>query len=106
MTTVTITVINLILTTVILILGIWAFVKRKHDVALYKPGSGEASAPARAIAIPEVSLYIGIAFGLFAVSHALTLAGLAKSLEPFIITIRIIGYLLVMVAPVRILMKK
>jgi len=106
MTTVTITIINLALTTVILILGISAFVKRKRDVALYKPGSGETSAPARAIAIPEVSLYIGIAFGLFAISHALTLAGLAKSLEPFIITIRIIGYLLVMVAPVRILMKR
>ncbi len=106
MTTATITTINLILTTVILILGIWAFVKRKHDVALYKLGSGEASVPAKAIAIPEVSLYIGIAFGLFAVSHALTLAGLAKSLEAFIITIRIIGYLLVMVAPCRILMKK
>jgi len=106
MTTVTITTINLILTTIILILGISAFVKRKHDLALYKLGSGEGSAPARAIAIPEVSLYIGIAFGLFAVSHALTLAGLAKSLETFVITIRIIGYLLVMVAPCRILMKK
>ena len=110
MTTATITIINLILTTVILILGISAFVKRKHDVALYKPGSGETSAPTRAVAIPEVSLYIGIAFGLFAISHALTLAGLAKNPETFayafIITIRIIGYLLVMVAPVRILMKK
>ncbi len=106
MTTVTITTINLILTAVILILGISAFVKRKRDVALYRTGSGEASAPAKAIAIPEVSLYIGIAFGLFAVSHALTLAGLAPNLEKFIITIRIIGYLLVMVAPVRVLMKK
>ena len=53
-----VTVINLVLTTVILILGIWAFVKRKSDIALY----------------------VGIAFGLFAVSHALTLAGLAASL--------------------------
>jgi len=106
MTTATITTINLILTTIILVLGISAFVKRKRDVALYRLGSSEGSAPAKAIAIPEVSLYIGIAFGLFAVSHALTLAGLAKNLEAFIITIRIIGYLLVMVAPVRILMKK
>jgi hypothetical protein len=106
MTTATITIINLALTAVTLILGISAFVKRKRDVALYKPGSGEASAPAKAIAIPEVSLYIGIAFGLFAVSHALTLAGLAENLEPLIISIRTIGYLLVTVAPVRILMKK
>ena len=104
--TATVTIINLVLTTAILILGIWAFVKRKSDVALYKLRSSEASAPVKAIAIPEVSLYIGIAFGLFAVSHALTLAGLAKSLEAFIIIIRIIGYLLVMVAPCRILIEK
>jgi hypothetical protein len=79
-----VTIINLVLTTVILILGIWAFVKRKSDVALY----------------------IGIAFGLFAVSHALTLAGLAASLEAFLIVVRTIGYLLVIVALCRILMKK
>ena len=79
-----VTIINLVLTTVILILGIWAFVKRKSDVALY----------------------IGIAFGLFAVSHALTLAGLAATLETLLIVIRTIGYLLVIVAVCRILMKK
>jgi uncharacterized iron-regulated membrane protein len=102
----TVTIINLVLTTVILILGIWAFVKRRSDVALYKPRNSEASTPIKALAIPEVSLYIGIAFGLFAVSHALTLAGLAASLQAFIIAIRVIGYLLVMVAPCRILMRK
>jgi uncharacterized iron-regulated membrane protein len=101
----TVTIVNLILTTVIFILGIWAYIKRKSDVAAHKLSS-EASAPGKAIAIPEVSLYIGIAFGLFAVSHALTLAGLAASLEAFIISIRVIGYLLVMVAPCRILMRK
>ena len=79
-----ITITNLILTTIILALGIWAFVKRKSDVALY----------------------VGIGFGLFAVSHALTLAGLAASLNTFIIIIRIIGYLLVIWALCRILMKK
>ena len=79
-----VTIINLVLTTVILALGIWAFVKRKSDVALY----------------------IGIAFGLFAVSHALTLAGLAATLETLLIVIRTIGYLLVIVAVCRILMKK
>jgi uncharacterized iron-regulated membrane protein len=102
----TVTIINLILTTIILILGIWAYVKRRSDVALYKLRGSEASAPGKAIAIPDVVLYIGIAFGLFAVSHALTLAGFAKSLEAFIIIIRVIGYLLVIVAPCRILMKK
>ncbi|HEX7363765.1 MAG TPA: hypothetical protein VF366_01185 [Dehalococcoidia bacterium] len=92
-----ITVVNLVLTTVILILGIWAFFKRKSDIA---------SGTSKAIAVPDVALYIGIAFGLFAVSHALTLAGLAKSLEALIISIRTIGYLLVIVALCRILMKK
>ena len=101
----TITIINLVLTTVIFILGIWAYIKRKSDIAAHKQ-IGEASALSRAIAIPDVSLYIGIAFGLFAVSHALTLAGLVTSLQAFIIAIRVIGYLLVMVAPCRILMKK
>ena len=76
--------INLVLCIVILALGIWAFIKKKWDVPLY----------------------IGIAFGLFAISHALTLAGLAASLDAFIIVIRIIGYLLVIVALCRILMKK
>jgi hypothetical protein len=92
-----VTMINLVLTTVILILGIWAFFKRKSDIT---------SGTSKAIAIPEVSLYIGIAFGLFAVSHALTLAGLAASLQTIIIIIRVSAYLLVMVAPCRILLKR
>ncbi len=95
--TVTVTIINLILATIILILGIWAFFKRKSDIA---------SKSGRAIAVPDVALYIGIAFGLFAISWALTLARLAASLEIFIIVIRTVGYLLVIVAMCRILMKK
>jgi hypothetical protein len=95
--TMTVTIINLVLTTLILILGICAFFKRKSDIA---------QGTSKAIAIPEVSLYIGIAFGLFAVSHALTLAGLATSLQTFIIIIRVSGYLLVMVAPCQVLLKK
>ena len=92
-----VTVINLVLATVILVLGIWAFFKRRSDIAA--KGS-------KAIAVPDVALYIGIAFGLFAVSHALTLAGLATALNTFIIVMRIIGYLLVITALCRILMKK
>ena len=104
--TVPVTVINLALTTIILILGLWAFFKRRSDIARSKVTISGTPTPSRAVAIPGVSLYIGVAFGLFAISHALTLAGLAKSLEVFIISIRIIGYLLVIVAPSRILMKK
>jgi uncharacterized membrane protein (UPF0136 family) len=76
--------INLVLCIVILALGIWAYVKKKWDVPLY----------------------IGIAFGLFGVSHTLTLMGLAASLDALVIVIRVIGYLLVVVALCRILMKK
>ena len=76
--------INLVLCIVILALGIWAFIKKKWDVPLY----------------------IGIAFGLFGISHTLTLMGLAASLSAFVIVIRVIGYLLVIVALCRILMKK
>jgi len=105
-TKMTVTTINLILATVILILGVWAYFKRRSDVALYKTRSSGTSADDKAIAIPDVALYIGIAFGLYAVSHALTLAGLAARLQTLIIIIRIIGYLLVIVAPTRILLKK
>ena len=95
--TTVVTIVNLTLTIVILILGIWAFFKRKSDIA---QGSGKATA------IPDVALYIGVAFGLFAVSHALTLAGLAASLETFLIVIRTIGYLFVIFALCTILWKK
>ena len=101
--TTVVTIVNLALTIVILILGIWAFFKRKSDIA---QGSGKA------IAIPDVALYIGVAFGLFAVSHALTLASnltlikLTDSWNYFIIAIRVTAYLLVIVALCRILMKK
>ena len=104
--TVPVTVINLGLTSIILILGIWAFFKRRSDVVHSSLRNREDSASFKATAIPSVSLFIGIAFGLFAISHAITLAGLAKTLETFIMSIRIIGYLLVIVAPARILLKR
>ena len=75
---------NFVLCIVILALGIWAYVKKNNDVPLY----------------------IGIAFGLFAVSHLMTLLGLAAGLTAFLITIRIIAYLLVVFALYRILAKK
>jgi hypothetical protein len=75
---------NLVLCIVILTLGIWAYVKKKNDMPLY----------------------IGIAFGLFAVSHLVTLLGLAAGLTVFLIVIRLIAYLLVVAALCRILAKK
>lgn len=79
-----ITIVNLILCIVILVLGIWAYTKKKGDV----------------------SLYIGIAFGLFAITHLLTLLDLAASLTVLLIIVRLIAYLLVVFALYRILAKK
>jgi uncharacterized membrane protein (UPF0136 family) len=74
---------NLVLCILILALGIWAYVKKKNDVPLY----------------------IGIAFGLFAVSHLVTLLRLAAGLTVFLIIIRLTAYLLVAAALCRILAK-
>jgi len=53
-----------------------------------------------------VPLYIGVAFLLFAVSHMLTLLGLAAGLTAALIGIRVTAYALVVVAMCRILRKK
>ena len=66
-----ITVVNLILATAVLVLGIWAYVRKQS----------------------RVGLLVGIAFGLFAVAHLLTLLGLAVSLSTLLIGIRVLGYL-------------
>ena len=71
-----ITIVNLILALVILVMGIWAYRTK---------GAGFA-------------LYTGLGFGLFAISHLLTLLGLADTLNALLIVIRIVGYLLVIVA--------
>ena len=79
-----ITVVNLILCVIILALGIWAYSKKKSDVPLY----------------------IGTAFGIFAVSHLITIIGMAAVLNIFLIVIRLIAYLLVIFALYRIVVKK
>jgi uncharacterized membrane protein (UPF0136 family) len=80
----TITVINLILCIIILGLGIWGYSKKKDDVPLY----------------------IGIAFGLFGVSHLMTILSLAAGLEILLIIVRLIAYLLVVFALYRLVAKK
>jgi ABC-type Na+ efflux pump permease subunit len=79
-----VTTINFVLCIIILALGIWAYARKKGDAALY----------------------IGIAFGLFAISHLMTLLGLAAGLTVFLIIIRLIAYLLVVFALCRKLAKK
>jgi hypothetical protein len=71
-----ITIINVILTVVIFILGIALYGMKKNTMALY----------------------IGIAFGLFAISHLATLLDLASSLTMPLIVIRTLAYLVVIFA--------
>ena len=72
----TITAINFVMCVVILILGVMAYDKKK-------------------VAMP---LLVGVAFGLFAVSHLATLLGFAEAWESFLIVVRTIAYLLVIYA--------
>jgi len=79
-----ITIVNLILALIILLLGIWAYRTKRAPFALYT----------------------GLGFGLFALSHLLTLLGLAGALNVLLIIIRIIGYLLVILALYVVLRKR
>ena len=51
-------------------------------------------------------LYVGIAFGLFGISHLATLLGLKAPLTVFLITIRTIAYLLVVYVLYRVAFKR
>ena len=75
---------NLVLCIIILVLGVWGYTKKKG----------------------AVPLYIGIAFGLFAVSHAIMLLGIATSLTALLIAIRLIAYLLVVFALYRMVVRR
>jgi hypothetical protein len=78
-----ITTINLILCVIILVFGIWLYMRKKYDVPLY----------------------VGLAFGLFGLSHLLTLLGLAAGVATLLIAVRIIAYLFVIFALYRITAK-
>jgi len=71
-----ITVVNFFLCIVILALGIVVYCQ-KNDA---------------------VSLYVGVAFGLFGVSHLATLLGLAEALTALLIIVRTVAYLIVVFA--------
>jgi len=76
-------IVNLILCIIILALGIWAYTQKRG----------------------ETPLFIGIAFGLFGTSHFLKLAGLGVSLASLLVVIRVIAYLLVLIALSRVAIK-
>jgi len=71
-----ITAVNLVLSIIILVLGYWGYKKSKD----------------------KIPLYIGIAFGLFGVSHIATLLDFKQSLESVLIIIRTLAYLIVIYA--------
>jgi hypothetical protein len=80
----TITLVNLILCVIIVVLGCVGF-KRVKD---------------------KWPLYIAITFGLFGLSHLLTLVGLHDTLTAFLIAIRTVAYLLVICTVYRVAFKK
>jgi hypothetical protein len=78
-----VTLVNLILAIIICVLGFWAYGKKKGFVPLY----------------------LATAFLLFAITHLITLIGLAASLTIVLIIIRIIAYVIIIGALYRILAK-
>ena len=76
--------VNLALCVIIFILGCWGYKKQKD-------------------AMP---LYIGIAFGLFGISHLVTLFDMADDLTNVLIVIRVLAYLIVIFALYMFVMKK
>ena len=71
--------INLILSLVILAVGCWDYVKTKR----------------------RTPFFIGVAFGLFSVSHLITLLGVEKSFGVTVILVRIFGYLIIISAMIK-----
>ncbi|NQV08588.1 hypothetical protein HQ529_01905 [Candidatus Woesearchaeota archaeon] len=76
--------VNLVLCVIILVLGIWGYKK-----------SGN-----------KTELFVGVAFGLFGVSHLATLFGYKAMLQNFLIVIRTVAYLLVVYALYKVAFKK
>jgi uncharacterized membrane protein (UPF0136 family) len=67
---------NLILCLIIFVMGVWEYFRTRS----------------------RVELYVGTAFGLFAVSHLLTFLGFAAGLTALLIVIRLLAYLIVIYA--------
>jgi hypothetical protein len=69
-------IVNLTLCIIILLLGVFGYIKKGNPAPLY----------------------VGIAFGLFGISHLATILGLKDALEAFLIVIRTVAYLAVIFA--------
>jgi len=70
------TIINLLLSATILIFGLLGYKKSKH----------------------KLPLYVGISFGLFGVSHLVTLLGFKQVLAVVLLIIRMAAYLIIIFA--------
>ncbi len=68
--------VNFVLCAIIFVLGVWGY-QKKGDI---------------------VPLYVGIAFGIFGLTHLLTLLGFRQILTSVFIVIRTIAYLMVIFA--------
>jgi len=79
-----ITAVNLVLSIIILVLGYWGYKKSNE----------------------KVPLYIGLAFGLFSISHLATLLDFKQSLESVLIIIRTLAYLTVIYAVYTVALKR
>lgn len=77
-------VVNLVLCIIILALGCWGYRKTED----------------------RVPMYVGIAFGLFGVSHLVTLIGLKEALETVLIVIRTLAYLIVVFALYKVIVER
>lgn len=76
--------VNAVLCIVILVLGLWGYIRGGY----------------------KLSLAIGIAFGLFGVSHIITILGLHENLTDVLIAIRVIAYLIVAFTLYRLVVKR
>jgi hypothetical protein len=68
--------VNLTAGLIIFVMGIWQYTRSKGRTVLY----------------------VGVAFGLFALTHLLTLMGLAASMATLILILRILAYLVIIYA--------
>jgi len=65
------TLVNLVLSLVVFVMGVWVFMKIKNAIALY----------------------VAVGFGFFAVSHFLTLEGMGTALASPLAVLRVLGYM-------------
>jgi hypothetical protein len=72
----TTTIVNLVLSVVVVALAIVVYISKKSRIAMY----------------------VGVGFALFGVSHFMTFVGLATSLVDVLLVVRTLGYLVIIFA--------